>query len=67
MYHEFAPLSDSSQAGLYTLLTVGIVAALPEGRLISRTVLEWARREPLSASLGAGVACFVLIVAAFAV
>ncbi|MGH9175231.1 MAG: ComEC/Rec2 family competence protein, partial [Vicinamibacterales bacterium] len=67
VYHEFAPLSDSAQAGLYALLTVGTAVALPEGRLIARTTTDWARREPLSAGLGAGVACCVLVMAAVAV
>ncbi|HEX5164037.1 MAG TPA: ComEC/Rec2 family competence protein, partial [Thermomicrobiales bacterium] len=66
-YHEFAPLSDAQQAGLYAALLVIVAAVLPEGRLLLRAAVNWARQEPTGAALSASAACVALLAATFTV
>ncbi len=66
-FHEFAPLSDTAQATLYTLILVAIVSILPEGRTAGRHVINWARSEPAGAALTISTACVALLTAALVV
>ncbi|MDQ3549063.1 MAG: ComEC/Rec2 family competence protein [Chloroflexota bacterium] len=62
-FHEFAPLSDAVQAGLYAALLLVVTLILPEGRLISHSIVEWVRREPAGAAMSADTACVALLTA----
>jgi hypothetical protein len=66
-FHEFAPLSEASQATVYALLLATVVMILPEGRLVVRRVSDWGRREPVSAILTTATACVALVTATVAV
>lgn len=66
-YHEFAPLSDLTQASLYAALLIAVALILPEGRLLGRAASTWVYHEPAGAALSAGAACVALLITALAV
>lgn len=66
-YHEFAPLSGSVQAILYSGILMVVGCTMPEGRLAMRVASEWIRREPTGAVLTAGAACLALLTATLTV
>jgi ComEC/Rec2-related protein len=66
-YHEFAPLSDASQAATYAFVLASVTLILPEGRLVVRRLADWGRREPVGAILTTGTACAALVTATLAV
>ncbi len=66
-YHEFAPLSDATQAAIYAVLLAAIALILPEGRLAVRRLSDWGHREPVGAILTTGAACAALVTTTLAV
>jgi competence protein ComEC len=66
-FHEFAPLSDATQAAIYTVLLVAAVMVLPEGKLVIRGLSDWGRREPVGAIMTTATACVALVTATLAV
>jgi competence protein ComEC len=66
-YHEFTPLTSGEEAALYLVALLIVGAIVPEGRSLLREWTDWARREPIGATVSAATVSLILLAASLIV